>query len=551
LRRDAVLSRIAVTVRIDALFDRPTGIAHQIVLNTGDHSWTAVFDRVDDDPTGFRSWVGRLEGIAESHVVFTERNGVVSGLINALGAIYQVRTTNTGNHLLERIDVSQLPDERDPVVAPDAMSPLTSSPRAAAAAQDAGDTVDVLILYTPAARSRLGATASIQALAAQVISDTNSAFSRSGVRPRVRLVGSFELALVESAQITADLPALRASPEARFLRDAYRADLVQLLVSSPDQAACGVGYLLTSPPVDFEPYSVADVACAAQYTPTHEMGHNFGSHHAPDDGASGALFPYSYAFKDPARGFRTVMAYSCAGALCPRIPNFSNPSVTNNGAPTGTESQNNARSINEAAFTVANFRESLPGSGPTAPTAPVGLRSTVVGNTVTVAWDEVLSNSRLPTAVSYILQVGSAPGAANLFNVSVGSLTTASGVVPVGTYYWRVIATNSAGASPPSADAQFVVGECRGPGVPEHFTFSVSARTVALAWNAASTGNAPSTYVVEAGSGPTLANLLSTPVGAVTSVVTTAPPGTYYVRVRAQNACGTSAPSNEQVIVVP
>jgi hypothetical protein len=37
----------------------------------------------------------------------------------------------------------------------------------------------------------------------------------------------------------------------------------------------------------------------------------------------------------------------------------------------------------------------------------------------------------------------------------------------------------------------------------------------------------------------------------VTSVGTPAPPGTYFVRIRAQNACGTSAPSNEQAITVP
>ena len=32
---------------------------------------------------------------------------------------------------------------------------------------------------------------------------------------------------------------------------------------------------------------------------------------------------------------------------------------------------------------------------------------------------------------------------------------------------------------------------------------------------------------------------------------TNAPPGTYYVRVRAMNACGSSAGSNEIVISVP
>jgi predicted phage tail protein len=38
--------------------------------------------------------------------------------------------------------------------------------------------------------------------------------------------------------------------------------------------------------------------------------------------------------------------------------------------------------------------------------------------------------------------------------------------------------------------------------------------------------------------------------GSLARLTATAPPGTYYVRVRARNACGTSPASNEIVIVV-
>lgn len=53
-------------------------------------------------------------------------------------------------------------------------------------------------------------------------------------------------------------------------------------------------------------------------------------------------------------------------------------------------------------------------------------------------------------------------------------------------------------------------------------------------------------YVIEAGSGSRLANLARIAVaGTGTSFTTDAPPGTCFVRVRAENACGAGPPSSD------
>src|SRR5687767_606975 len=75
----AVIRQTVVGIRIDRLFDRPGGVTARIRLNVDDHDWVARVERVDRDSAGFRSWVGAIESIPNSHVVFTERHGVLSG----------------------------------------------------------------------------------------------------------------------------------------------------------------------------------------------------------------------------------------------------------------------------------------------------------------------------------------------------------------------------------------------------------------------------------------------------------------------------------------
>lgn len=94
---------------------------------------------------------------------------------------------------------------------------------------------------------------------------------------------------------------------------------------------------------------------------------------------------------------------------------------------------------------------------------------------------------------------------------------------------------------PPSAGA---------PGAPGGVTWSVSGSTVTVSWTAPPTGGTPTGYQVVAGSTPGASNYGAIPVVGTSMSAGSVPQGTYYVRVVATNAAGTSAASSEVAVVV-
>jgi hypothetical protein len=539
----------AASIRLDLLFDTA---ADRVLLNVGGHEWVAKLDRIDRDLLGHRAWVGSIEGIPYSHVSFAERNGIVSGLINALGERYQVRTIAPGQYVIEPVSAGGRERESEPLqpeVPADRAQARISS--ASAPLDSPADGIDVLLLYTAAARARVGGVAQMQALLARIVSDSNTAFRRSAVPARLRLAGAIEVPLTESTNFDGVLRELTATPVVRAAREYFHADLVQLLVSSPTAPTCGVAWLLGSLDIaDFDAYSVADVDCAPQYTPTHEMGHNMGSHHAPEDGAIFALFPYSFAYKDPARKFRTLMAYACPDVSCPRIPSFSDPALLVDGGPSGTPLQNNAQSLRNAVPTIANLRRSAAAaSPPAAPTAPL---ASVDAQTVTLSCNPVgLDVTGTSTAITgYGIALSSATAAFPPVFLTVGNTTALSGVLPVGTYVWRVFAYNAAGTGPGSDEQTFTVAStCALPDAPQNVRFTQRGNIAGLMWTAATTGAQPARYIIEVGSAAGLADLYVAALSD-TSLETAVPPGVYFVRVRAANQCGVSSSSAEKIVVV-
>ena len=177
---------------------------------------------------------------------------------------------------------------------------------------------------------------------------------------------------------------------------------------------------------------------------------------------------------------------------------------------------------------------------------PGSLAVNWTGTTATLSWTAPAADGVDEVATSYVVEAGTSPGASNVGSLNVGNITTLRADVPFGTYYVRVRALNDVGESDASDDV-----EVRAPGTPDapsQLASNGSSGDVNLSWAAPQGGYAPSGYVIEAGSAPGLTDLASLSVGNVTSFTTTAPPGVYYVRVRAFNDRGPSAPSNEVVV---
>ncbi len=189
----------------------------------------------------------------------------------------------------------------------------------------------------------------------------------------------------------------------------------------------------------------------------------------------------------------------------------------------------------------------------TSPAAPQGLSYTLSGSTLTLSWSVPLEGD---APASYIIEAGSTSGATDVASFSTGSSNT-SFVVTVGgsaVFYVRVKARSAAGVVTPASNEIIIAigGAPLPPDAPTGLTASASGSSVTLQWTAPATGGTPSSYIIEAGSNTGLLNLANFSTGSSSTTFATAgvPPGTYFVRVRAANGTGTSAPSNEVVVIV-
>ena len=200
----------------------------------------------------------------------------------------------------------------------------------------------------------------------------------------------------------------------------------------------------------------------------------------------------------------------------------------------GTRS-NTSTSSNQVEFIVGNTLAT-----------PTGFVVTWSGSTATLTWRASAADSLEDTPTGYVLEAGTSPGLADVATVPVGNVTSFSTEIAAGTYYVRVRAVNELGGSHSTTDIALVAPGA--PAAPTALSESGEGSTVSLRWTAPQGSAAPVGYIVEAGSEPGLSDLAKLQVASVTEFSTEAPPGIYYVRVRAVNDRGAGPASNEILV---
>lgn len=473
-------------------------------------------------PDDGQAWRGQIEGEDLGQVVLVRRGDLLAGDVFLPGAVYRVRSSDGGLHAVSQIDQSALPPEMEPVPVPESVpvQPAQADQASVTAAQapaDDGSIIDVLVVYTPAARQAAGGTAAILTEIDLAVADANASYQNSMVNQRLHLVRAVEVSYVESGSISdnpGDLQYLQGSSDpylnnVHTLRDSYHADAVVLIVHYASPAYCGVAYqLAANVEAVFAPYAfaVVELTCAtSNLTFGHELGHNMGANHDWYVNVSLDRHSYSHGYFSTQGRWRTMMTYpqvcTAVGVNCTRLPYWSNPNVYYGGRPMGIPGgtstncdlsspnpgcdADNHRTLNETAFTVANFRASASG----VPAAPSGLvASAVSGTQINLAWTDTSGDeegfkverslnpssdwveiARLPARTTSYANSGLTPGvdyfyrvrAYNLYGDSAYSNVAWTHIPVVGpvTIYRLVVDDDNAGGTSGNGDGRLDCGE--------------------------------------------------------------------------------------------
>jgi hypothetical protein len=408
---DPAVVEYALMKDMDGKDARPGALPVQIVIPiNGQESVTVRRTKVDMRENGC-SWRGIIEATGEPVMLMWWKGGRFSGMFTYRGRMYTLKNMGGELHAVVETDPGRMPPDHgamppqpnagdvkdDPLVTrgegsmlrpdgssgrrrqnlkdrqdasgglarpeaqpraedgePPKVEPLSIAKRKAMAQRKI--TIDVMVLYTKQVASKYVDVE--KDLIALAIEQGNESFAFSGL-------GNIKLRLVHNEQVDYDetgaehfdhlyrmVDAKPGFTKVRALRNEKRADVVALIVEDP--TGCGLSTRVAAD-AD-EAFVVVYHSCAAlTYSLAHEIGHIIGARHDRALDQNTSPFPYGHGFVNGTK-WRDIMSYKASCNGCPRLPFWSNPTITIKGEPGGAIDTDNARVLLEQAERVSRFR---------------------------------------------------------------------------------------------------------------------------------------------------------------------------------------------------
>lgn len=484
------LTRQYVTANLSALQLERLQPGDAVSYRTGDQVRQFQIERASSYTDGTFSILAREPGSPGNHLTLTMEEDRLKGTVHLHNyrEVYHLGYDSEQRaNYMARVDSGQLDVAEcavDDEFETHTFSQTPSSPRKQISSELAGaesgeiETIDLMIVYTPAAASWMSAHSSINHVIAEAMNTSQLAIDNSEVQIDLQLVHTHETDYKEGDDTSGEmLRKLTTKPgvtyswgnefdgymeEIHDLRDEYGADVVSLYAYVSGFG--GIGWLLRS--TDGRPDYAFNVNRVQQMhystTMVHEIGHNMGNHHSRNQasnaaGSDGGLFSYSTGWRwtgDDGNGYVSVMTYTedpDGNKDYTRVPYFSNPDISHQGQPTGSYDEphapaDNSLSMNEIRSVIAGYRE-VPPPPESPPATPVltlpedGAEG--VKLTGHLGWQKTDQTDH------YRVQVATDPDFNNMEIdkvVTQAYLTLDSSLDYLTDYYWRVQAENEVGA---------------------------------------------------------------------------------------------------------
>ena len=357
----------------------------QIELSVGGRQLTVNRSRAERTATGSDVWYGHVQhaprtGYAPretsadplNDVVLVRHGNQITGSVRVDGQLYRIRPLPSGATAVVQVDENGMPADhpedayraifeaavRDRKVTAQGKPCRTNCPPTGGTPVDPGptQTIRVMVVATNDAITAYGGD--MQALVELAVAESNQGYANSNIGINM-VLANYSTTTYATAGMSTDLSRFRGTSDGYMdgihaVRDSSAADVGMLVAN--DASACGLASGIGSTAATA--FATAYWDCiAGYYSFAHEIGHLQSARHDPATDSSTSPYPYGHGYREPSNAWRTVMAYNCTGAGCPRINYWSNPSVTYGGVPMGTyDKSHNQRVLVETKAAVAGFR---------------------------------------------------------------------------------------------------------------------------------------------------------------------------------------------------